>query len=404
MSKKNAQLRGVYLDWAADLNPQRARGLAERKWLERQQRFTSDNGRGWQELRSNIEKTRVAVAKLLHTRAVNNVVFSTGTLAALQLLTQTFGMTRNESILYPGDEIVVTDCEFPILYELLHYRYKLKIAPIRNCSNPMEIRDAVINTMSDSTRLVFFSHVLYRTGLLLPLGEISDAVKTTNPDVLVAVDGSQALGQVDVNLAREHCDFYMGDTHKWLQGPNNVGFLFASKAEHVEKLLPLTLNPLATAQEYARERHSCTKSGIVAFAVAAAHGALFDWFGTRQQDALKNRNSQLSGAFLKLVQNHSHVCRFLVSTSTSDYRTGIVAFDFGPSNHLIHRRLKSRHVNCTVHEPIIPAALIAQVPAQTVLRLAFSDRWNTQADVDFAIEALSASVAESVAESFSAGA
>ncbi|MDP2896467.1 MAG: aminotransferase class V-fold PLP-dependent enzyme, partial [bacterium] len=227
MSTKIARSKGVYLDWAADLNRERAPGLAERRWLERQQRFTTDSARGWQELRSNVEKTRVALAKLLHTRAVNNVVFSTGTLGALQLLTQAFGITRDDSILYPGDEIVVTDCEFPILYELLHHRYRLKIAPIRHCSSPVELKDAVMSAMTQSTKLVFFSHVLYRTGLLLPLGQLSDAVKTANPNVLVAVDGSQALGQVDVNLAREHCDFYMGDTHKWLQGPNNVGFLFA---------------------------------------------------------------------------------------------------------------------------------------------------------------------------------
>ncbi|MDP2898062.1 MAG: hypothetical protein Q8Q12_16125, partial [bacterium] len=161
--------------------------------------------------------------------------------------------------------------------------------------------------------------------------------------------------------------------------------------------------PLATAEEYARERFSCTKSGIVAFAVAAAHGTLVDWSGKRQEEVLKNRNSRLSGAFLRRVQDYSHVRRFLASPTDGDYRTGIVAFDFGPSNHRVHRGLKNRRINCTVHEPIIPAALIDQVPAQSVLRLAFSDRWNTETDVDFAAEALSDSVVEAMGEASCAG-
>jgi selenocysteine lyase/cysteine desulfurase len=403
MSRRGARFQGVYLDWAADLHPDWAPGAAEREWLERQQEFTADTAKSWQELRSNVEKTRAAVAKLLHTRAVNNVVFSTGTLGALQLLTQAFGMTREESILFPGDEIVVTDCEFPILYELLYRRYVLRVAPIRRCSNAVEIKQAVMSAMTRNTRLVFFSHVLYRTGVLLPLGEIADAAKTFSPDVLVAVDGSQALGQVDVNLAREHCDFYMGDTHKWLQGPNNVGFLLAPKAEHVEKLLPLTLNPLATAQQYGRERYSCTKSGIVAFAVAAALKTLTAWSGSRHEAVLKNHNAGLSGAFLKRVLALDHVSRYLASPPDGDLRTGIVGFDFGSVNRRVHRHLLSRRVKCTLHEPFIPAALVDQVPRQSVVRLAFSDRWNTTADVDFAAEALAASMEEALEEPARAG-
>jgi selenocysteine lyase/cysteine desulfurase len=196
----------------------------------------------------------------------------------------------------------------------------------------------------------------------------------------------------------------MGDTHKWLQGPNNVGFLFASKAEHVEKLLPLTLNPLATAHQYARERYSCTKSGIVAFAVAAALGVIADWSESRHEDLLRNRNSLLSGAFLKRVQTVSHVSRYLVSPADGDHRTGIVAFDFGPSNQRVHRQLKSRRVNCTIHEPIIPSAVADRVQRQSVVRFAFSDRWNRQADVDFAVEALAASVSEAMGDSARASA
>src|SRR6266699_2010665 len=134
--------RSVYLDWAADLSPAHVPAKAERRWLGVQQKFTTDRAKGWQDLRENIEESRRALEELLHIPRANNIIFSTGTLGGLQMLTQAFRIKPEESILYPGDEIIVTDCEFPFLYELLHNRYCLKIASIRSCTSREQQKDA----------------------------------------------------------------------------------------------------------------------------------------------------------------------------------------------------------------------------------------------------------------------
>jgi selenocysteine lyase/cysteine desulfurase len=47
--------------------------------------------------------------------------------------------------------------------------------------------------------------------------------------ILVAVDGAQAPGHVEVDRASLGCNFYAASTHKWLFSPKGVGVLFARR-------------------------------------------------------------------------------------------------------------------------------------------------------------------------------
>ena len=48
--------------------------------------------------------------------------------------------------------------------------------------------------------------------------------------ILVAVDGAQSAGMLQIDLHDLGCDFYAASSHKWLFSPKGVGILYAKEA------------------------------------------------------------------------------------------------------------------------------------------------------------------------------
>ena len=93
--------------------------------------------------------------------------------------------------------------------------------------------------MRPNTRLVIVSHVLWNTGQLLPLAEISAVCHNYqgNKPVGVLVDAAQSVGMLPLNLPQLGADFYAFTGHKWLCGPVGVGGLYVKK-EVMESIQP----------------------------------------------------------------------------------------------------------------------------------------------------------------------
>src|SRR5207253_5855356 len=75
-----------------------------------------------------------------------------------------------------------------------------------HAEDPAEIVAAFRAALSERTRLLFFSHVLSPTGLVLPAREICAEAKARG--VLTVVDGAHAPALVPVDLDALGCDFY----------------------------------------------------------------------------------------------------------------------------------------------------------------------------------------------------
>ena len=80
------------------------------------------------------------------------------------------------------------------------------------------------------TKLVAITHVSSNSGDLLPAAEICAAARARG--ILSLVDGAQAFGVLDLDLAAMQPDFYTGSMHKWPCGPKEKGLLFATRSIH----------------------------------------------------------------------------------------------------------------------------------------------------------------------------
>jgi isopenicillin-N epimerase len=102
--------------------------------------------------------------------------------------------------------------------------------------NPAEIVEAVRAALTERTRLLFFSHILSPTGLVLPARDICALARRRG--VLTVIDGAHAPGMIPVGVDDLGCDFYTGNCHKWLLSPTGCGFLCIG-AGNEDRLQPL---------------------------------------------------------------------------------------------------------------------------------------------------------------------
>src|SRR4029079_10870917 len=91
-------------------------------------------------------------------------------------------------------------------------------------AKPESIVEALSAAITPHTRLLFFSHVLSPTGLVLPAKEMCQEARRRG--VISVVDGAHAPAMTPLDLATMGCDFYGANCHKWLLAPSGSGFLY----------------------------------------------------------------------------------------------------------------------------------------------------------------------------------
>ncbi|HEV3143738.1 MAG TPA: aminotransferase class V-fold PLP-dependent enzyme, partial [Gemmataceae bacterium] len=102
-----------------------------------------------------------------------------------------------------------------------------------------EIVQAFAQAMTERTRLLFFSHVLSPTGLVLPAKEI--CAEARRRGIITVVDGAHAPVMIPLNVDEIRADFYGANGHKWLLAPTGTGFLYFDPAS-ADRLEPMQVS------------------------------------------------------------------------------------------------------------------------------------------------------------------
>lgn len=81
--------------------------------------------------------------------------------------------------------------------------------------------------ITSDTKMISVSHISYRSGLVLPVKEISSLARRYN--IPCIVDGAQAPGIIPVNFTDIGCDAYATSLHKGMLAPLCCGLLYIRK-------------------------------------------------------------------------------------------------------------------------------------------------------------------------------
>ena len=141
-----------------------------------------------------------------------------------------------------GDEVIVADHEHTSGTIPWQYWQEPKGVKIVRPTLPIlpnsseEIVEVYRQALTPRTKVISMCHVINTNGMILPVKEISEMARARG--ILVAVDGAQAPGMINVDLHDLGCDFYAASSHKWLFSPKGVG-VFYSRQESQALLKPL---------------------------------------------------------------------------------------------------------------------------------------------------------------------
>ena len=217
----------VYLDNAA--TSQRPLSVI-RKWTEMTEKYNANLHRAVHRIAdlatSEYESTRDAVQKYLNAEFREEIIFTSGATASLNLVAFSFG----EAFVREGDEIIVGEAEHHsniVPWQLLCERKKaiLKVLPFDD-SGHLRV-DLLSGLLTPKTKLVCVAHISNVLGLLNPVKEIVNICHSNNCAVLV--DGAQGIVHERVDVRDLGCDFYAFSGHKVYAAPG-TGVLYGRRA------------------------------------------------------------------------------------------------------------------------------------------------------------------------------
>lgn len=178
------------------------------------------------------EEARAAVAAFLGGADPAEVVFTSGTTAAINLVAWSFG----EAFVHAGDKIVVTVAEHHsnlVPWQLL-CRRKGAVLEVIDVQEDGRLDLTDVDQKLQNARLLALAQVSNVLGLVNPVEELIQRAHARG--VAVLVDGAQGVMHSPLNVKTSDVDFYVFSGHK-LYGPTGTGVLYGKKA-YLEQLPP----------------------------------------------------------------------------------------------------------------------------------------------------------------------
>ena len=171
------------------------------------------------------EGARDAVKEYLNAAGREEIIFTSGTTAAVNLVAFCYG----EAFVKEGDEVIVTEAEHHsniVPWQMMCKRKGavLKVLPVDDSGHLMiEKLDEII---TERTKIMAVTHISNVLGFINPVKEIIE--KCHSRGVPVLVDGAQGAVHCKVDVQEMDCDFYVFSGHK-LYAATGTGVLYGKK-------------------------------------------------------------------------------------------------------------------------------------------------------------------------------
>ena len=236
--------------------------------VEAQIRDVHENGSvNFQDWLSTKEQARRLLAQLLGAARPEQIAFMRNTSDALSTVANGLDWRK-------GENVVTFRGEFPSnIYPWLRLREAFGVE-VRMCEERggrIDFDD-LATLIDQNTRVVTISHVQYASGFRMNLERLGQLGR--RHDALLVVDVIQALGVVPTDVEAELIDVAAGASHKWLMGPEGVGYLYLSDRAR-EKIQPTLVGWVSVPQpEDFQNYEQGWKEGALAWETGTGPAAL----------------------------------------------------------------------------------------------------------------------------------
>ena len=279
------------------------------------------------------EGARDAVKDFLNAEAREEIVFTSGTTASVNLVAFCFG----EAFVKEGDEVIVTEAEHHsniVPWQMMCQRKGavLRVLPVDEDGHlRIDILDQLI---SDKTRIMAVTHISNVLGIVNPLKEIISICHSKGVPVLV--DGAQGAVHCKVDVQDIDCDFYVFSGHK-LYAATGTGVLYG-KRKWLEAMPPY----MGGGEMVGNVRFSGTtyaslpmkfEAGTQNFASAATLKPAIEVINLLNDNELMECNDKVRDYLIEYFNRDQRIRLFGVPRGTSDEKIPLFSFTVEGIHH-----------------------------------------------------------------------
>lgn len=171
------------------------------------------------------ELTRARVRDFIHAPSSDQIIFTSGTTAGINLVAQTFGRSTFKA----GDKILISNLEHHsniVPWQMIAQETGaiIEVIPV----DDIGVLDLVAfeKQLDDQVKLVAVNHVSNAIGTINPIATIISLAHAKGAKVLI--DGAQSVAHIDIDVQALDMDFFVFSAHK-LFGPTGVGILYGKR-------------------------------------------------------------------------------------------------------------------------------------------------------------------------------
>ena len=279
------------------------------------------------------EASRDAVKGFLNASSREEIVFTSGTTAAVNLVAFSFG----EAFIGEGDEVIITEAEHHsniVPWQMMCQRKGavLKVLPVDDSGHLMV--EKLDELLSEKTRIMAVTHISNVLGLVNPVKEIVEKCHAAGVPVLV--DGAQGVVHCQVDVQDLDCDFYVFSGHK-MYAATGTGVLYGKK-KWLDAMPPYMgggemVGTVTFAQTTYAPLPMKFEAGTQNFASTATLKPAIDMFNLLVNNELKQYESEIRDYLLDFFFHDERIKLYGVPRGTNDEKIPLFSFSVKGVHH-----------------------------------------------------------------------
>ena len=260
----------------------------------------------------------------------------------------------------PGDAIVYAHHDYDSALDIvatLAARRGVVPVPV---DVPLDaVSDAAIvaayeSAITPRTRVVLLTHIVHRTGQIMPVAALAAMARARGIDVII--DAAHSLAQLDYRVPQLGAQFVVANLHKWVGAPLGTGLLYIAR-ERIADIAPF----------YADTSHAAgdiDKLGHVGAVPPAPVMAIEDALAFHAQIGTANKEARLrwlARRWMDAVRHVPHVRLYTPADPARHCALGAFGID-GMAAADVARRLMDEHRIFTVVRQLGEVSLVRVTP------------------------------------------
>ena len=178
----------------------------------------------WEDFYKKPENTRKIFANLINSDN-NSIFFVPSSSYGFAVFAKNFKLSKKKTILLLDEEFPSNVWIWKKIAEEQNGTVKFVPRPLND-----DWTSAILENISDDTALVSVPNCHWTDGGIINLQELSNHLM--NKDIAFAIDGTQSVGAMPIDIEKIKHDFMVVSGYKWCLGPYSLGLAYIDKKYH----------------------------------------------------------------------------------------------------------------------------------------------------------------------------